>query len=86
MSMRSIHVRELNVIFISPIQSVVDIIYRKSHGSGYLCFYDNCLSGAIHTNTANVRILTAINPVQVSIKQNATVASFGDAKIIPINN
>lgn len=87
MSMRSIHVRKLNMIFISPIQSVVDIIYCKCHRSRYLCFYDNSLTGAIHTNTANVRILTAINPVQVPKKnqQNTTFAWFRDAKVTVYN-
>lgn len=70
MSVRSIHVRKLNVILISPVQSVVDIVYGESHGSGYLCFYNHSLPGSIHPDTANVRGLTAIDPVQVSVKQN----------------
>lgn len=70
MPVRPIHVRKLNVVFISPVQSVVDIVYGESHGSGYLCLYHHSLPGSIHPHTANVRGLTAINPVQVSVKQN----------------
>lgn len=70
MSVRSIHVRKLNMIFVSPVESVVDVVYGKSHRSGDLCFYNHSLPGSIHPNTANVRVLAAIDPVQVSVKQN----------------
>lgn len=70
MSVSSIHVRKLNVILISPVQSVVDIVYGESHRSGNLCFYNHSLPGSIHPNSANVRGLTAIYPVQVSVEPN----------------
>lgn len=67
----AIQAGELDVVLsgIGPVNAVVDEVQRQAIGPRDLILYDDTSVGAVHPNSANVRVVSPVRPVQVPNQQ-----------------
>lgn len=79
MCLRAVHVGEQDVVPVCPVDPAVDVVDRESRWSVCVCINKHSWVAAVHPHSADVWMLTAVDPKNIPIKKNKRHQSLDSA-------